>query len=206
MFANCSPVLDENQRRAAPLVRPLVLPPALSAKAPVWLQKDVAYQRAAAHFYSGRYADARTQFLAIAGDAASPWQPLGNYLAARSLIRSATALPGGRESEADKRAYSVKLEQARAELVAIAPRLRARQAPDQLDRRARAARRAPPRTVRRAGRRSGRRRHHPTDDRLPDFDGPARRRAQAGGRIRPRHRLDRRDAGLAPPIRMRTAR
>lgn len=121
VFANCSPVLDDNQRRAAPLVRPLVLPPALSPKAPVWLQKDAAYQRAAAHFYSGRYADARTQFLAIAGDAASPWQPLGNYLAARSLIRSATALPGGRESEADKRAYSVKLEQARAELVAIAP-------------------------------------------------------------------------------------
>jgi hypothetical protein len=121
VFANCSPPIDQSQRRAAPVVRPLVLPPALSPKAPAWLQKDAAYQRAAAHFYSGRYADARTQFLAIAGDAASPWQPLGKYLAARSLIRSATAVPGERETGADQRVYKEKLVQARAELASIAP-------------------------------------------------------------------------------------
>lgn len=121
VFANCSPTINPDQRGNATLVRPLVLPPALPAKAPVWLQKDDAYQRAAAHFYAGRYADARTRFLAIAGDSASPWQPLGKYLAARALIRSASAVPREPESDADKRAQKAKLEQARAELAAIAP-------------------------------------------------------------------------------------
>jgi len=121
VFANCSPVVEQNLRGTSPLVRPLVLPPALPAKAPVWLQKDYAYQRAAAHFYGGRYTEARAQFLAIAGDSASPWQPVGKYLAARALIRSATAVPREPQTDADKRAFKDKLEQARAELVAIAP-------------------------------------------------------------------------------------
>lgn len=121
VFANCAPVVEQNLRGTSPLVRPLVLPPALTAKAPVWLQKDGAYQRAAAHFYGGRYAEARAQFLAIAGDSASPWQPVGKYLAARALIRSASAVPREPQSDADKRAFKDKLEQARAELAAIAP-------------------------------------------------------------------------------------
>jgi hypothetical protein len=119
VFANCSPTLPQGAQDKLPLVRPLIQPPALPAKAPLWLQKDHAYQRAAAHFYAGRYTDARTQFLAIAGDRASPWQPLGKYLAARALIRSATALPGAPESEADKRVFKERLGQARTEMAAI---------------------------------------------------------------------------------------
>lgn len=120
VFANCGPEMDQATRNAAPLVRPLTLPPPLPAKAPAWLHKDYAYQRAAAHFYAGRYDQARTQFLAIAGDAASPWQPLGKYLAARALIRSAATLPGIAESEDDKRLLRERLGKARIEMVALA--------------------------------------------------------------------------------------
>ncbi|SHH08643.1 hypothetical protein [Massilia sp. CF038] len=119
VFANCSPTMPQAAQNTVPLVRPLILPPALPPKSPVWLQKDYAYQRAAAHFYAGRYADARTQFLAIAGDTASPWQPLGKYLAARALIRSATAVPGAPETDADKRLFKERLGQARTEMAAI---------------------------------------------------------------------------------------
>jgi len=121
VFANCSPPVEPGVRGEPQLVRPLVLPKALPAKAPVWLQKDDAYQRAAAHFYSGRYAEARTAFLAIAADPASPWQPLGKYLAARCLIRSATATATPQDQEVAKRDLKTRLEAARAELAAIAP-------------------------------------------------------------------------------------
>ncbi|PWF55075.1 hypothetical protein C7C56_003690 [Massilia glaciei] len=113
VFANCSP---EIAQRPAPVPRPMTLPPPLPAKAPAWLVKDHAYQRAAAHFYAGRFDEARAQFLAIATDAASPWQPLGKYLAARALVRSATAVPQALTPE-----LRVRLGQARTELAAIAP-------------------------------------------------------------------------------------
>jgi hypothetical protein len=58
--------------------------------APVWLQKDRAYQQAAAAFYALNYDDAKLRFIAIAGDIDSPWQDIAAYLVARTLIRQAS--------------------------------------------------------------------------------------------------------------------
>ena len=93
-----------------------VLPPAVPGDAPAWLKADRAYQEAAANFYSGNLDAARRQFQAIAQDASSPWQPLGAYLAARCLVRSATLQ---KEGAGDRRAANFK--QAREELEALAP-------------------------------------------------------------------------------------
>ncbi|MGW8394012.1 hypothetical protein [Pseudoduganella sp. HUAS MS19] len=93
-----------------------VLPPAIPGDAPAWLKADRAYQEAAANFYSGNLDAARRQFQAVAQDASSPWQPLGAYLAARCLIRSATLHD---EEAQDKRVANFK--QARQELEALAP-------------------------------------------------------------------------------------
>jgi hypothetical protein len=91
VFANCHPPAPwpkdkvENDSDI-----PVVLPPALPGHAPAWLTYDREYQTAAAYFYAERFDQARAGFLAIAKNAQSPWQPLGNYLAARCLIRKAT--------------------------------------------------------------------------------------------------------------------
>lgn len=53
------------------------------------LKADRAYQQAAAHFYAGNFADARTGFEAIAQNAESPWSNIAPYLAARCLVRQA---------------------------------------------------------------------------------------------------------------------
>ena len=58
--------------------------------APEWLQKDRAYQIAAASFYSLDYADAKRRFAEIAQDSESPWQETSDYLVARTLIRQAS--------------------------------------------------------------------------------------------------------------------
>lgn len=58
--------------------------------APVWLQKDRAYQRAAAEFYSLDYESAKKHFAEIAQDSESPWQETADYLVARTLIRQAS--------------------------------------------------------------------------------------------------------------------
>lgn len=63
--------------------------PALAADAPAWLVQDRAYQLAAQALYERRLADAEARFAAIAADPASPWQPLGPYLAARAAVRAA---------------------------------------------------------------------------------------------------------------------
>jgi hypothetical protein len=88
VFANCgfSPV----PLPGMPTPPKGMMPPPLGADAPAWLAKDHAYQTAAALFYSRQYDEAREGFLAIAEDAASPWQPLGRYLASRSLLRKAS--------------------------------------------------------------------------------------------------------------------
>src|SRR5690606_37821905 len=57
---------------------------------PEWLQKDRAYQMAAASFYSLDYADARRRFAAIAEDFSSPWQETADYLVGRTMIRQAS--------------------------------------------------------------------------------------------------------------------
>lgn len=54
------------------------------------LKDDRDYQIACAHFYAIQYDLAEKEFLAIARDTSSPWQDLGGYLAARSMIRKGT--------------------------------------------------------------------------------------------------------------------
>ena len=58
--------------------------------APDWLQKDRAYQIAAASFYSLDYRDAKRRFAEIAQDSESPWRETADYLVARTLIRQAS--------------------------------------------------------------------------------------------------------------------
>lgn len=65
-------------------------PDAAPVGAPVWLEKDRAYQMAAAAFYSLDYADAKHRFAEIAQDSESPWQETADYLVARTLIRQAS--------------------------------------------------------------------------------------------------------------------
>ncbi|MEQ1922245.1 MAG: hypothetical protein ABL952_07025 [Pyrinomonadaceae bacterium] len=58
--------------------------------APDWLQKDRAYQKAAAEFYSLDYESAKKHFAEIAQDTESPWAETADYLVARTLIRQAS--------------------------------------------------------------------------------------------------------------------
>lgn len=67
-----------------------VIPPALPESATPAARADRAYQIAAAELYAGRFDAAAASFRAIAADAASPWAPLGGYLAARAQIRKAS--------------------------------------------------------------------------------------------------------------------
>jgi len=65
-------------------------PDALQPGSTEWLQKDRAYQMAAAEFYSLNYDDAKAKFAAIASDTDSVWQETADYLVARTLIRQAS--------------------------------------------------------------------------------------------------------------------
>jgi len=65
-------------------------PDAAPPGAPDWLQKDRAYQRAAAEFYSLDYESAKKEFAKIAQDGDSPWAETASYLVARTLIRQAS--------------------------------------------------------------------------------------------------------------------
>src|SRR5213075_770222 len=60
------------------------------AGAPDWLQKDRAYQKAAAEFYSLDYEAAKKHFTEISLDTESPWQETASYLIIRTLIRQAS--------------------------------------------------------------------------------------------------------------------
>lgn len=66
------------------------IPAAPSAELSEWLQKDRAYQIAAAEFYALDYRGARQRFAEIALDTASPWQETAEYLVGRTLIREAS--------------------------------------------------------------------------------------------------------------------
>jgi hypothetical protein len=66
------------------------LPPALPLGADTLLRADRQYQIAAAEFYAEQYEAAEKDFGAIGRDADSPWQDLGEFMAARTLIREAT--------------------------------------------------------------------------------------------------------------------
>ena len=66
------------------------IPEAADPSKPEWLQKDRAYQIAAAEFYSLDYEGAKRHFLEIALDDASPWKETADYLVGRTLIRQAS--------------------------------------------------------------------------------------------------------------------
>ncbi len=119
VFANCAPRPPQG---AAPPAAAPILPPAVPPSAPAWLAADRAYQEAAALFYAGQHAKARQAFLAIAADPRSPWQPLGAYLATRSLIRQATLMPAAAGQNGLAAEARPLLETARRELLAQAPR------------------------------------------------------------------------------------
>jgi tetratricopeptide (TPR) repeat protein len=66
------------------------MPPALPPGADSLLRADRRYQTAAAEFYTEQYEAAEKDFGAIGRDADSPWQDLGEFMVARTLIREAT--------------------------------------------------------------------------------------------------------------------
>ncbi len=66
------------------------IPDEANQSMPEWLQKDRAYQLAAAEFYSLNYENAKKRFAEIALDSNSPWQDTADYLVARTLIRQAS--------------------------------------------------------------------------------------------------------------------
>lgn len=70
-------------------------PDAAPPGAPDWLQKDRAYQIAAASFYSLDYNDAKRRFAEIAQDQDSPWAETADYLVARTLVRQASLSRSG---------------------------------------------------------------------------------------------------------------
>jgi hypothetical protein len=72
------------------------IPGPLPANASPLLRMDREYQIAAAKFYATDYDGAIAGFETVAQDAASPWHPWGEYLAARAEVRKAaiTASPG----------------------------------------------------------------------------------------------------------------
>lgn len=65
-------------------------PDDVPAGAPAWLEKDRAYQKAAAEFYALDYTEAKKHFAEIAQDSESPWQETADYLVGRTLVRQAS--------------------------------------------------------------------------------------------------------------------
>ena len=68
------------------------IPEEPDASKAAWLQKDRAYQVAAAKFYSLDYEDAKNRFSQIAQDFESPWRETADYLVGRTLIRQASLM------------------------------------------------------------------------------------------------------------------
>jgi hypothetical protein len=89
------------------------IPAPAAPQSPEILQKDRAYQIAAAHFYAGDLTVAEGLFRDIADDPASPWRPLAPYLVARALLRQGSLIP--RYHDVDK----AKLAEAKQTLQAI---------------------------------------------------------------------------------------
>jgi hypothetical protein len=68
------------------------LPARAPEGSPALLKADRRYQDAAAAFYAGQVDEARERFEAVAQDQGSSWRYLGQYLAARALVRKAFAM------------------------------------------------------------------------------------------------------------------
>jgi hypothetical protein len=78
------------------------IPAELDASATPEARADRAYQIAAASFYAGEWDAAVTRFRAIAADRTSSWQPWGEYLAGRALLRK--GMIGGAAGSIDQAA------------------------------------------------------------------------------------------------------
>jgi hypothetical protein len=107
VFENCSGTNFNTKPK------PAVIPAVAHDSDPEIVRADRAYQIAAAHFYTGDYDDALSEFDAIAKDPNSPYNNLTPYLAARTLVRKGTL--GSADAEPDPHA----LEQAETRLRAI---------------------------------------------------------------------------------------
>ena len=78
------------------------IPPPADPDLPTSIQKDRAYQIAAAHFYQCNFNVAESLFTAISRDSSSPWNKLSRYLVARAIIRNATLLKAEEDSIFEK--------------------------------------------------------------------------------------------------------
>jgi hypothetical protein len=98
---------------------------ALSApSAPAWLKADRAYQIASAYLYRLDYAGAAQRYAAIGQDAASPWQKLARYLAARAAVHAAIVAKTPDSTAAASRAIAgIAADPELADYHADAPRL-----------------------------------------------------------------------------------
>jgi len=65
------------------------------------IQKDRAYQTAAAYFYMGQFSIAESLFTLIQQDRSSQWNKLSRYLVARAIIRRATLISANQDSLLD---------------------------------------------------------------------------------------------------------
>jgi hypothetical protein len=91
VFANCGGDKWDWNAKPPRIVRAEFHAPApLGPGAEPLLAADRRYQTAAALFYGEKYEESAEAFRAIARDSNSPWRGMGQYLAARALIRGAT--------------------------------------------------------------------------------------------------------------------
>lgn len=85
VFANCGAGFSYPPRPPA-----TTIPVPAPLTDPKLIRQDRAYQIAAAHFYAGDLAKAKTEFAAIQKDASSPYRKIAPYLVARCLVREGT--------------------------------------------------------------------------------------------------------------------
>lgn len=93
VFSNCGEAPYSDKKIETKIPEPLPT----TAAAP--LQKQRAYQIAAANFYAQNFDTAVKQFDAIAADGESPWKNIAPYLAVRALIRQGSLLKSGSDSQ-----------------------------------------------------------------------------------------------------------
>jgi hypothetical protein len=108
VFANCTAGFGYPPRPPV-----ATIPAPAPATDPKLIRQDRAYQIAAAHFYAGDLAKAKTEFAAIGKDPSSPYRKIAPYLVARCLVREGTLTP------ADDKINAPPLEQAERRLESI---------------------------------------------------------------------------------------
>lgn len=89
VFSNCGTDSDDISYPSSKPKIVAVFPSPAPSGSPLLLQRDRAYQMAAAEFYAGKFTSAISSFQAIAQDTASPWRGIARYMVARTLIRDA---------------------------------------------------------------------------------------------------------------------